>query len=186
MIRALIHTTTTAMLWGGLVLASETPPAEQTSIPAAGGPLESLMGWVFHPFVVVHLGSFLVTQFLKFPLCQWLPVQIFNRFSNVDNVVGICPTTRKILTGLLAFLVTFAATLLFWPASFYKSAYGIWQIAFINGVFNPLLVALFFAISRRVPFLQPAAAFLGAREVDPEHSPLKQAFVGKRADDGGP
>lgn len=162
------------------------PPAwgaEQTPVPDSGGILGAVMGWTFHPFVVVHLGAFLVTQFLKFPLCQWAPVQIYNAFAKVD-VTGICPRTRKTLTMTLGFLVAFLATLLFWPHDFYRGAYGVLQIAIINGVFNPLLVALFFAAANRVPWLQPIAGFLGAREVDPDAHPLVQPLVGKRTDDG--
>lgn len=178
--------TAVAILTGGMGLAFAGEAAPGAAVTEPEGVLEVFMRWAFHPFVVVHLGSFLVTQFLKFPLCQWLPVAIFNRLSPTPNVNGICPRTRKILTAALAFSIAALATVFFWPADFYRGHYGVAQLAVINGVFSPIIVALFFALADRVPFLQPVAAFLGAREVDPEHPPLKRAFLGKRAVDPPP
>lgn len=138
--------------------------------------LGSLIGWLFHPFVVVHLCTFLIVKYLKETLAQALPLRVYN--SAVAMCNRVCGTNikkahkvnrfwRHALGALVAMLVAFGMSYYFWPVAWTVNGYTGWQVHFINAILNPLVYFGFtrFAKASGIVWLQSLADWFGAKEV---------------------
>lgn len=136
------------------------------------GWIAAAMALLFHPLMVVHAGSWLVTQMLKHFIAQWIPLWFYNKV--FSRVVGVStrahtPTAlRYVLSITLAGVVAYVMTLFFWPDAMQINGYSKDQIAFINAIFSPLLFFIVMKTFKKsnILALNTIAEWFGAKDLN--------------------